>query len=1061
MLPANPLLQLVPARVSAVLARLRDRIWSDAGSVLLEAGAPQAAHRPWARARREPLSAVTRLPEHWGRLWDQRWFRLTPQPDAAARPAGASAEGANDTLYLRWDDQAEATLYVDGLPHYGFDPVHHHAPLDAALCDGQHELWIEAVACQTGIWIEGATGLDPAGSKLRGARLLRRDDVAWGLYHDLAVLDDLLRLLLRREYGPEAAQHFQGFGTRPVVGAVDPLLRRLLRELDAIVDAYQSGGDSGGERDGCAAGRARAAQTYAALRAAPTALTAVLTGHAHLDLVWLWPEVVGEFKAVRTFAIANRLMEVYPEFRFGYSQPASYAAVERRSPEMMAVVRQRLASGQWDATGATEVESDTVLACGEALARSFLIGQRRFEALRGSPARVLWLPDVFGYSPCLPQIMRQCGVDYFYTTKLSWSAVTAFPHTSFVWRGHDGSEVLTHLGCRLGYNQTAEATHLDMNAREHRQSDVHAEFLAPTGYGDGGGGSTEAMCERARRSADLAGLPRTAWGNIEPFFDRLATRRAQLPTHQGELYLEYHRGTYSTHAAVKLGLRQAERALQVHEAVRCATGAGPIDEAAWRRVVFAQFHDYIPGSSIHEVYVQACAELSAIAQGAQAAAVAELADGRAQADGAPAALFNPLPRPRLQRVGMDAQGQVEAVLLPPLGGGALAGLPRHAPLVPVRAGLAPEPTLANGRLQARFDALGRVASLHIEGVDLALRSPLGDLVAYPDQPHLFEAWDIDRQTLSLGTVIDAPASVRLRQDDGGAATLSFTRSLGALGSATLHYTLEAGAAWLRLAIDLDWRQPEQLLKLAFPTAYAGRQARYAAPFGSVLRSQVPGDPADEAKWEVPASRWAAVADETEAEGLFVVTEAKFGFSCRDGTLGVTLVRSAAITCGPAVQGGTPISHPQAMRRDPGPAFSDLGSHHIELAFGLHRAHAPRDEQAAALADLLFVPPLVLAGAATAGTALEGGLLGLDGGESLQPSWAQPLDGGRRWVLRLNETLGRRGRARVRLAPGWTARPVDLRGQPVDRAGATTAGNDVELAFGPYALLSLCLERSAA
>lgn len=1014
MLPNHPLLQLVPARAHAVLARLRDRIWQPAGTLMIEAGVAQAAHRPWAQARYEPVAPVTQLPEHWGRLWDQRWFRLTRDAASAAR----------DDLYLAWDDQAEATLYVDGLPHYGFDPVHHHAPLPA----GPQALWIEAVACQTGIWIEGASGLDAAGSKLTGARLLQRDDATWALYHDLAALEDLMRLLLRREFGADA-QNFQGFGTRPVLGPIDPLLRRLLREIDAIIDAYQA--------DGVEAGRIRAAHTYRELKAAPTALDAVLTGHAHLDLVWLWPEVVGEFKAVRTFAIANRLMDAYPEFRFGYSQPASYEAVERRSPEMMAAVRQRLASGQWDATGATEVESDTVLACGEALARSFLIGQRRFEALRGSPARVLWLPDVFGYSPCLPQIMQQCGVDFFYTTKLSWSAISAFPHTSFVWRGHDGSEVLTHLGCRLGYNQTAEATHLDTNAREHRQSDVHGEFLAPTGYGDGGGGTTEAMLERARRYADLASLPRARWGNIEPFFDRLATRRAQLPTYQGELYLEYHRGTYTTHAAIKLGLRQAERALQVHEAVRCATSAGPIDEAAWRRVVFAQFHDYIPGSSIHEVYVEARAELAGIAQQALAAAQGALGG----ASGKPAVLFNPLPRARQHRIGC------ESVTLPPLASATLSELPRM-PLAPVQASTT---LLDNGRVRAQFDALGRIAALRIDGVDLALRAPLGELIAYPDQPHLFEAWDIDRQTLSLGEPVTSPARITLRQDEAGSATLSCTRSLGEDGEATLHYTLEAGASALRLRIELDWRRPERLLKLVFPTAYAGRMARYAAPFGSVLRSQVPGEAADEAKWEVPASRWAAVADETEHEGLFVVSQAKFGWTCRDGALGLTLVRSAAVTCSDAVMGGTPISHPQAMRRDPGASYSDLGAHVIDLALGLHRADAPRDEQAAAWADLIDTPLLPVAD----GHAASCGLLGLEGGETLQPVWAQPLAPGR-WVLRLNETLGRRGAARLHLAEGWRASRVDLRALPLDGGQAISA-----VAYGPYALVSVLVERVAS
>ena len=635
---------------------------------------------------------------------------------------------------------------------------------------------------------------------------------------------------------------------------------------------------------------------------------------------------------------------------------------------------------------------------------------------------MLWLPDVFGYAPCLPQIMKQTGVDYFYTTKLSWSAVSSFPNTSFVWRGHDGSEVVTHLGCRLGYNQTAEATHLDVNAREHRQSDVHGEFLAPTGYGDGGGGTTEAMCERARRFADIAGLPRTGWGNIEPFFDRLAARRTQLPTYQGELYLEYHRGTYTTHCDIKLGMRRAERALQVLEAVRCAQGGEPIDEALWRRVIFAQFHDYIPGSSIHEVYVEARAELAHIEQRALDAAAGELGAGGA-------ALFNPLPRPRRHRLGVNAQGHVEAVVLPPLGGGALAALPRVT-LAPVEASISPQPQLSNDRVTARFDAQGRVEALRIDGVDLALRAPLCGLVIHPDQPHLFEAWDIDRQTLSLGAAIDTPATVRLTQADAGAATLSFTRSLGDAGEATMHYMLEAGSACLRLEIDLDWRLPEQLLKLVFPTAYAGRMARYAAPFGSVLRSQVPGEPADEAKWEVPASRWAAVADETEHEGLLVVTEAKYGFSCRDGELGLSLVRSAAVTCGSAVAGGTPASHPQAMRRDAGAAYSDLGRHRIALAFGRYSAEAPRDEQPAALADLLYAEPL------PASATCACGFLGLDGGRVAaadlgpaarrRPLGAAPQrDAGPAWA---GSTAARR---RVGRDAGGSARAAGGRGRRVD------------------------------
>jgi alpha-mannosidase len=481
----------------------------------------------------------------------------------------------------------------------------------------------------------------------------------------------------------------------------------------------------------------------------------------------------------------------------------------------------------------------------------------------------------------------------------------------------------------------------------------------------------------------------------------------------------------------------------VLEAVRCAQGGAPIDEVLWRRVVFAQFHDYIPGSSIHEVYDEARVELAGIAHRALQTACDELG-----ASGTTPALFNPLPRERVHRLGLDAHGRVESVLLPPLGGGSVAALPRVASVAPAQGSISPQAQLSNERVQARFDGMGRVAALCIDGIDLALRSPLCDLVIHPDQPHLFEAWDIDRQTLSLGAAVQSPATVMRGHSATGSTTLSFTRSLGDAGEATLHYTLGAGAAWLRLDIDLNWRQPEQLLKLAFPTAYAARQARYAAPFGSVLRSQVPGESADEAKWEVPASRWAAVADETEHEGLFIVTEAKYGFSCRDGELGLSLVRSAAVTCGSAVTGGTPSSHPQAMRRNAGAPYSDIGAHRIALAFGRYSADAPRDEQPAALADTLYTAPLACAGRLP----LESGFLGLDGGETLQPTWAQPLSPGR-WVLRLNETLGRRGQVRVRLADGWRATQVDLRALPVGD------GREVEqLDYTPYALLSLLIER---
>jgi alpha-mannosidase len=277
--------------------------------------------------------------------------------------------------------------------------------------------------------------------------------------------------------------------------------------------------------------------------------------------------------------------------------------------------------------------------------------------------------------------------------------------------------------------------------------------------------------------------------------------------------------------------------------------------------------------------------------------------------------------------------------------------------------------------------------------------------------------------------------------------LECRRALGTAGEATIRYTLEAGSAVLAIAIDVDWRRPEAMMKMLFPTTCAGTHARFAAPFGSVLRRQVPGDLSAEAQWEVPASRWAAVSDDAERNGLFVVTKDKFGFSCRDGVLGVTLLRSAAITCEGA-DTHSRASHPRTLRRTQAPdKFSDLGMHRIELAIGRHDVAAPRDDQPAAVADWLYTPVLTYRGRAVAA-----GFLGLEGGETLQPVWAKPVGRGR-WVLRLNETLGQRGIATLRLAKGWRARRVNLREEPVGRAAALN-----RIAYTPYALISVMIER---
>jgi alpha-mannosidase len=1003
MLPDNPFLQLTLPRANRALSRLQGLIWTEIAPVPCSFAGSFSAPVAWEAARKLAFKPV-RFPFHWGRLFEQGWFRLDLPRVKAKGP-----------VYLHWQDQGEGTAYLDGVPFYGFDVAHRYCALPPKTA----KVHLEGLCLQSAIWHPDATGLDPRGSKLEKAALFTRDEFAWEAWHDLRMLLDLALEEAKANH-PTMPPRLGGVGYQQPVEIVSPLYRRLLRAMDDAVNAFDLGGVPALHKS--------LKQAYKKFEGQAERIRAVLTGHAHIDLVWLWPERTSEYKATHTFSTMNRLLDLYPEFVFGYSQPASYDAVKRISPRLMDQVKKRIAGGHWEALGATEVESDTLMACGEALARSFLIGQKGFRRIQGKPSRVLWIPDVFGYCGSLPQIMRQTGVDYFFTTKLTWSNINRFPYSSFIWRGIDGSEVLVHVTQENGYNQIVSPQELRQGARAYRQADVHDEYLSPTGFGDGGGGVTEEMCERAQRLKSLAGMPEVGWGRVDKFFDKLNEVRAKLPSWQGELYLEYHRGVLTTHSDLKARFRECERALQVWEAARCATGGGELDDRPWRRLIFAQFHDYIPGSSIWEVYEEGLPELAATSAKALGEAARELGKGSAEA------LFNPLP---VERIHLPDGGS-KAVRLAPLSGTPVAALPAVEPAKPVQA---TAKKMESDSVKATFDARGRIASLAFGKNGIALRRPLGELVLFPDFPHDFEAWDIDRQTLSLGRAVESPAESSVLRAGGLEGAVEFRRRLGKNSALAIRYRLDAFQPVLHLEYEIDWREEASLLKVLFPTAYAGRTARFGAPFGSVQRGQQAGPPRDEAMFEGAASRWAIVGDDGDTEGLGVVTEAKYGFSCREGELGVSLLRSPRVT---GEDPGHGRLFPAQLRHGGKRAgYSDQGRHLIRLALCFHSPQIAREHLAPTLADTLFTPPLPYRGGA-----VSAGFLGLDGVESLVPCWAKPAADGQGWILRLHETMGRRGKVRLRLAKGLKAFRTSLSEETKDARPVR------EINVNPYELISL-------
>ncbi len=1015
----TPFLHLLPPRLAKTHDRLKESIWT-VSSQRLNVSVAEAKdhHIPFAECI-DHFVPIRDYPYFWGRSFQQAWFKIQLSP----------AE-ASDFSHLYWKDQGEATLYLDGIPAGGFDPGHPFVELPREYSD----VHVESICCRTGVWVDGeAQGIDDRGSCLQGAFLCKRDNAAWQAYYDYLVLWELLQWMALQDRDLKQPHLFASpMRVREQWFAIHPLVRILTDGLDRAVDAY--------DREGAEALSGALKPLYEKLQGALPGLRTVLTGHAHIDLVWLWPERIGEAKALHTFSTVNRLMDRYPEFQFGYSQPASYRAVARRSSELMEKVAARIRDGRWEPVGAMEVESDTNMACGEALARCLMIGQKEFERLTGAPSKVVWLPDVFGYSACLPQIMCQSGVEFFFTTKLTWSTGERFPFTSFRWRGHDGSEVLAHvMGYDQDYNSRVTIDQVINPMRGHRQVALHPEVLVPAGYGDGGGGPTEEMCERARRMANLAGIPKVEWGRIDSFFERMRPVANELPIWDGEIYLEFHRGVLTTHVAVKQTFRAFERVLQTLEAAHVVSGRGPIDLHYWRRLVFSQFHDDIPGSSIIEVYEEGLAERRELIGKALMEAKVALGEGSG-------AFFNPLPLP--MRIQVDQK---------------LLDLPALT-AKPISQAVAPEidktcrqqgKSWTNGRVRFTLDIEGRIEALSFDGREIPMREPLGILKVYPDHPAVFDAWDIDRN--SVGNAIPAAGKPQFLgiQESPSQVVISHEWPLTKRSRAVVRHVLSAGSPVLRLECHVDWADDEHLLRIEFGTAYTGRLARFGAPFGSVTRSQRDKTLTADVRFEVPASRWAIVGDDGESSALALLSKDRYGFGCMDGILHSTLVRSAFITqtvpgvvqfprTDSGLENTENATHKSTNRDKYLHSHSDHGHHVFQMALAWGGLSAPRCEQPAALAETLFAEPVVVAEVAHG---LKCPLPEMIGGDTLIPSWIKPEENGKGFLLRLHETRGQRGIIGLKKCGNWRLHRSSL----MEESGPEI--QDV-LPFGPYELVSL-------
>lgn len=998
----NPLPQLIPAQVRRMQESVAERLWRRSEPLPVLCSKEQFEPIDCREAASLPLVPLQpgELFGRGGDQWTTHWMRIDLPP---------ADEGEAGLRYLRWQCQGETTVWSDGQPWAGLDIGHRHCPLP----DQGGPLWLECCNWQTGVWISmiNSEAIGPHGLRFDGAQLAVRDPTAWHCYCDLDAIVQLMEAALRAEPDLKLVPHM---GYCRALETASPRLRKLLEQLQHLCDAWHADNDLAALAEACRG-------FFERWPAESWQPAAALCGHAHLDLVWLWPESATRKKIMHSFATVFRLMEQYPEFRFTQSMPAIYRAVEEDCPQMMADISALIEEGRWEVLGAFEVEPDVNLPGGEALLRSIVIGQKKIEQLTGAPSQIAWIPDVFGYCQCLPQILTFAGVTCFYTTKMTWSKITKFPYTSFVWRGPDGTEVLAHLGV-TDYNGEVLLETMNKAMAEHRQAGVHGELLLPTGYGDGGGGPTELHVERARRFRNLSGAPRTDWTRVDAFFDRLEAIRDTLPVYQGELYLEYHRGTYTTRSELKRVYRQAERGLQMHEAARVATGGDALPGVHWQRLAFAHFHDALPGSSIGVVYEQLTAELEAIGEREVGQAHEAISGSERPDSSGESFAFNPLPFPRVAVV--EHEGVPTQVALPAVGAASLATLGREVrhPILEATPQL-----LRHERLAAHFDPRGQLCQLIVDGRPLELTGPAGWILS-PDDPAAFDAWDVDHHTVRLGCRVADSLELKVVEHDSARAVLEGPATpIGEASELGVRYVLEAGSIHLKIEIDVRWQESHKILRYAVPTSYRGRHARFGAPFGAVKRPQLPGVEADEAMWEVPGSRWAAVEHEGGVEGLTLLAESKLGYAARDGVLSMSLLRA-----------------PQWPA-----AEADRGRHNIAYAVGPVRLETTGDDLCTSMAaDALFSPPLVYEGNALPGR-FQWQQLG-----SLAASWCGPCEKHpRAYFIRLHETAGRGGVAVLELLhPAAGVDLIDWREQPLESLDLD--GQPVRVAYRPWQILTL-------
>ncbi len=829
------------------------------------------AHREAARAKTKPVEIGYR----WGPILSTAWFRV--------RGAVPKNFRGHRTL-LRFSSGTEACLYRDGIPHAGFDPYHDSAPVlpadwrSSARARGGEKinLWIEA-ACNlplgaTTFWWDQpevrARWRESKPGRLECAELVAIDEEVWQFSQRF----DWLRRMLWDGPADSSRTNDIHDGLAQIVRAIPAsgALREIILSQGRALDALLKGAPLNT--------KARTTRCFA-------------VGHAHIDTAWLWRIDETRRKCVRSFATALRNIERFAHFKFLCSQAQQYQFVKEESPELFKQITSAVKAGRWEPNGAMWIEPDCTAPSGESFIRQIVHGTRWWSDHFGSdaPQRFLYLPDTFGFPACLPQIIVKAGLDTFITNKIIWNDTNRFPHITFNWRGLDGTEVLTHF--TPGHNYNSDFVPKDLVSAqtniETQDKGRTRSYLQPFGWGDGGGGSDAMQIERTKNAQACEGVPATTHEKAGDFCTVLhaeahdaARRGAAIPIWDGELYLEAHRGTYTSQRWIKQANRTAEKLLR--EVEMLAVLAPPARaqlralltelDALWKQTLLHQFHDILPGSSIAAVYDDArkamgsvIARLTAMRDESLARAAAGL-----QSKGK-RVVFNPA------SVAQDGAAACT-----------LSVVDAHAHEDALRATTR---ELSNGHIVVRIDSLGRIQEIvTADGRHQPARGrAFNELVLYEDRPRRWEAWDTDKEYLEKPTAVVTKCEITARVRDG-IAQVTVERKLGAASSIRQSYELRQESDVVIVRTRLDWREERTLLRALFPTRLRVRTARFGTQFGHIDRDTHRNTSWQCAQFEVPGHDWMRVTD--GAQTFAVIDDGIFGKSALGGELGLTLCKSS-------------------------------------------------------------------------------------------------------------------------------------------------------------------------